>query len=529
MLLNVKTTIGKSILFVFGIVCILQFFIVFYRDTTIEEQESVQTAALLHESVDAYSSPNDSEHPFGLKGRKVAALADLAQHYSDNPSLSYSKLNDAINREFPWWDSERLSYIPWRTNATAWPKHRPETTGIVICAGDSMVFEAAHLISSLRNVIKSKLPIEIAYGGDEDLSPASRAFLTRTVSTVGFVDLNQIFDNNLVYFRGWSMKPLAILASRFSRTILVDADAVFYSAPEKIFDSYPGHRETGTLFFHDRYTDFRAWAPRANERRPWIGAELATAQRPPSGYLNTTSLFWSDYTVEEQDSAVVVIDKARPKLYLAALFAAWMNTPQVRDWTYELFYGDKESYWLACELSGMPYTFEPWYAAIMAEQDYLLLGGKMCTRHMTHAKPDGSEPLWSNRAIFKDKIYPDTGFANWTHWYLGARIDETLAAITMKTENASDTTDQASGSPSNAHTDANELSPHEETRRIVSSMQPNWDGWSTGGKDGCAQYDERRWSALSPRFRRTVEALVAEAEILNIRHATELGSAEEET
>ncbi|KAI1619613.1 mannosyltransferase putative-domain-containing protein, partial [Exophiala viscosa] len=366
---------------------------------------------------------------FGSKGRKVAALAELAQHYVDNPSLPYTRLDEAIRQEFPWWVPEKLSYIPWRSTirSQSWETiFGWNTTGLVICAGDGQAWEAAHLISTLRNVINSKLPIEVAYAGDQDLSPTTREFLANTSSEVHFVDLTQIFDDHVVGLSGWAMKSFAIVASRFARTILVDADTVFFFAPDTIFSTYPGLRETGALFFHDRFTT-SSWSYKAPARRGWVAAELIATQRAASVHLNTSSLFYREYTTEEADSAMVVIDKSQAKLYLATLFAAWMNTKYIRDFTYDMFHGDKETYWLATELSGATYSFEPWSAAIMAEDDssesiaeHL---GKKCTEHMAHATADGTEPFWANGAIWKDIKRKDLSFVNWTHWFLGSRID----------------------------------------------------------------------------------------------------------
>ena len=48
------------------------------------------------------------------------------------------------------------------------------------------------------------------------------------------------------------MKPFALLASKYPRTILVDADAIFLRSPDDLFDQHAGLSETGALFYHDR-------------------------------------------------------------------------------------------------------------------------------------------------------------------------------------------------------------------------------------------------------------------------------------
>lgn len=48
------------------------------------------------------------------------------------------------------------------------------------------------------------------------------------------------------------MKPFAVIASRFQKTILVDADVIFLQKPEIIFDVHAGMETTGSSFHHDR-------------------------------------------------------------------------------------------------------------------------------------------------------------------------------------------------------------------------------------------------------------------------------------
>src|SRR5277367_1246804 len=141
--------------------------------------------------------------------------------------------------------------------------------------------------------------------------------------------------------------------------ILVDADAVFLQPPDTIFDSHRGYRETGTLLFRDRliYKDQKP------DRHAWWRKEMRHRQ-PSATFLK--SLDHSEGYGEEGESGVVVVDKGRLPVLLGLLHICWQNTKSVREeWTYKMTWGDKETWWFGYELTGVPYTFEEHYAAIV--------------------------------------------------------------------------------------------------------------------------------------------------------------------
>ncbi|KIW89441.1 uncharacterized protein Z519_09597 [Cladophialophora bantiana CBS 173.52] len=147
-------------------------------------------------------------------------------------------------------------------------KSTEPSTGIVVGVMDSFANEAVHLIGFLRNVHRYQLPIAIAYVGDADLKPQTREFLMKQGNDIIFIDLANIFDQHLVHLEGYAIKPFALLASPYPRTILMDADAVFFSNPDKLFDEYPSLRDTGALFFHDRNINSEP------DRHDWLGRQL---------------------------------------------------------------------------------------------------------------------------------------------------------------------------------------------------------------------------------------------------------------
>lgn len=201
------------------------------------------------------------------------------------------------------------------------PLKRGRTRGIVMSLGSRDFEYAVHFLSTLRSVYHSSLPVEVYYYGDEDLAPNLRAYLTATFAHVRTVDLEQLcfFDADQVQLRGqgYALKTFALVATNLTDVILADADAVFLTPPESLFEQ-PGYGATGTLFFHDR-DHIREGA--STTIRTFLEAQLGA--REPSAQLRG-SAFWQKRGIYEQESGVVVVDKSRPAVFSALLFTAWM-------------------------------------------------------------------------------------------------------------------------------------------------------------------------------------------------------------
>lgn len=318
------------------------------------------------------------QHPpelgdFGAMGDRIARFSVLAEAAMNEPLVDRQPLMSLLRDYFPWWQPLPTTYMPWDSHSV----ESVGETGLVICAGQPNLIFAIHLIRSLRNVLNSTLPIQIAYAGDDDLSFHDRRVLIDLGPNIETLNLLDYFDDDMSGLVGgsWAMKPFAMLASRFKETIMVDADAVFLRAPDGVFNDEPGLRETGTLFWHDR-----EWMIGKRERHAWVHKIMEG--REPSPMLSQ-SLFWTHNAYQEMDSGVVCMDKGRPNVFMSLLFASWMNTDQVRkEVTYKhthgelsalsntaarskltVYLGDKETFWLASELSSSNYSFMPRYAS----------------------------------------------------------------------------------------------------------------------------------------------------------------------
>lgn len=48
------------------------------------------------------------------------------------------------------------------------------------------------------------------------------------------------------------MKPFALLAGRFRKPIIVDAEVLFLQSPDIMFETHPMLKEIESLYWHDR-------------------------------------------------------------------------------------------------------------------------------------------------------------------------------------------------------------------------------------------------------------------------------------
>ncbi|KAI9850550.1 MAG: hypothetical protein M1838_005472 [Thelocarpon superellum] len=355
-----------------------------------------------------------SQHNISAKAEHGALFTSLLEVLNADQSLDRHPFLDLLQRDYPWLRPGPPMYLPW-SSPTA-NDDKETATGIVICVGTKTFIYAAHLIGTLRNVLGSTLPIQIAYAGDDDLPQAQRAQLISLGEEIETLDLLTVFDGQDIGLNqgGFALKPFAMLASHFHRVILMDADIIFIQKPDDIFETSPGLIETGTLFWHDR-----AQARRPSEdRREWVLDLLGG--REPSRMLSQ-SLFWESDLSGEMESGVVCADKGRPGVFMSLIFAAWMNTDQGgKPQLYAHSYGDKESYWIAAELMGTPYYFEPDYAGNIGflEQDDKGRD-RVCSSNVAHTD-SRRRPFWFNGSIRFSKEYGGRDFTNLTHWMSGA-------------------------------------------------------------------------------------------------------------
>lgn len=372
-----------------------------------------------------------SNGDFGERGRRVQILLEytaIAEKLAT--SNRHNEEADLVAEV----EELAISMFPWlRTASSTDPtpfrslRHTfiPNSQGIVIPVGKNQFRFAAHLISSLRDILHSKMPVQVAYAGDQDLPQTFREALVSLGSDIEMLDITTIFDESMIQVAGsWAIKPFAMLSSKFSETILLDADTVLLQDPSVVF-SYPGYKKTGTFMFHDRLL----WQHAFGERHKWWEKEIQISMgtkinqsksAKPANTLSITKskVYMEDYA-EEQDSGMVVMDKSRLTIVTALLHICWQNTPFVRrDFTYKYTYGDKESWWFGLELCGVEHTFEENYGSITGTKSD---GDRVCS--FTIAHPDANDRgklLWYNGSLLKNKAINTTEFEVPQFWMTNA-------------------------------------------------------------------------------------------------------------
>ncbi|KAG6963455.1 hypothetical protein JG687_00006549 [Phytophthora cactorum] len=244
------------------------------------------------------------------------------------------------------------------------------------------------------------------------------------------VDLDHCYHK----FRSFDIKVLAVVYSEFQEVMLLDADTLFFQSPMTLWETTK-YKSTGTLFFNDRISyELSYLAKRMSSEHENVGAlhqflagfdvspyrrfgSLETESRPqlprselgldfsfqPSEFL-LNSHVWSLRSGHQMDSSLMLWNKARqPKAtVILASFVSLNGLPTVPS------YGDKELYWLACELAETAYEFSD-FAAGTVGWELLAEGrhkdGVLCGDALQHypvqknpAKGPGAdvEPLYMN-------------------------------------------------------------------------------------------------------------------------------------
>ncbi|KAJ3005874.1 hypothetical protein HKX48_000424 [Thoreauomyces humboldtii] len=285
--------------------------------------------------------------------------------------------------------------------------------GIVMTTGNRHALYALHTVRVIRR-LGCKLPIQLFYADDTDLAPSNRDMLSSAELGVELVDISTVLDVRAAWpaeaekpFLGWAMKPFAMLASRYREIVFVDADALFLQDPAVMFE-YPLYLNSGALLFRDR-----TLSPG--------GMELETFFRDvmegqvPSKYYAEEGRVGRQLSLHEGESGVVVLDKHRN--FHALLMACKMNSGIFKESMYDIVHGDKESYWIAQELLGLPYRWAPGGGGALGFQEPTDSSTviKVCGQ-LFHPSPT-FEPLWMNGGLQTNK-YSSAGndLLRFTHW-----------------------------------------------------------------------------------------------------------------
>ena len=248
--------------------------------------------------------------------KHISTFARLLEAILDDNSIDRRPFHDLRRQYFAWFKPSDTTHLPWLA--------KNHTTGIVLTAGQGNMVLAAHTIRTLRNVVNTTLPIQVAYGGDDDLPADKRQEMRALDPSFELINIRDYYDEAVagLGFGGFAMKPFAALASSFERVILIDADTIFMQRPDDLFEVNAGLKETGSLFFHDR-------AYQGRRTTEWVEELLNEGGRTPSTTLKS-SMYWQEALEHQQESGVVFFNKAVPGAFMSLLFTAYMNLESVR-------------------------------------------------------------------------------------------------------------------------------------------------------------------------------------------------------
>ncbi|KAG7376679.1 hypothetical protein PHYPSEUDO_012925 [Phytophthora pseudosyringae] len=271
-----------------------------------------------------------------------------------------------------------------------------EPRGIVVPLYDDLVPLGLSLIMEMRS-LGVVFPVEIPHCGDLNaklvttiekkrkqlgqvyvydacaLAAQERSLLDPS-KPIFCKDLDECHDK----FRTFDIKVLGVIYSRFEEVMLVDADALMMQNPMSLWETEK-YRRTGTLFFNDRIsqtntslgyrpasrlhtTDLRHYLSNADvsifRQLPTIRREKATVASDvalpfePSGIL-LNSHAWNGRSGHQMDSSMMLWSKKRQPRATAVL-ASFVS---LNDVSRPPSYGDKELFFVACELAETQYTF----------------------------------------------------------------------------------------------------------------------------------------------------------------------------
>ena len=179
----------------------------------------------------------------------------------------------------------------------------------------------------------------------------------------------------------FSAKPLALLTTNLTEVLILDSDALLFVSPEELFD-YTGYQRTGTFFLYDKFLDYfpykgydHGWMQkfildfnRAHYKDipisipgvHTVNEHPKSIESPLLSRYFVESTFHTNAKVRTQhlaESSLLMFNKQKQHRAIAILRAL---TTVHHEQVYRQIYGDKESYWMACELAGSDYTFSPY-------------------------------------------------------------------------------------------------------------------------------------------------------------------------
>ncbi|KAI8610013.1 mannosyltransferase putative-domain-containing protein [Chytriomyces sp. MP71] len=327
---------------------------------------------------------------------RPSLLPILASTVTEKLTNELDAVIDGLTRLiYPWISPTYPTFRAMQMHFRSIARGSDNDEGIVFCSGKWHFELAVHAITTFRRVLNSTLPIEVHHAGDEDLPLPMRRALN-AMEGVRTVDVLRTFPEETKKWGGWSIKPFAMMASRFRKVMFVDADALFFQDPRVLFTDSAIFAEYGSLFYHDRSLG-------RGDTADWF----KTINPEYTDYASTLR-YMRQMSKHEMESGVVVVDKGRTGPLHALMMVCKLNSKFERDAvTYHQVYGDKETYWISWDITRVPYQFTPSYGGTVGYKNPDT--GRVCGG-LFHTD-ERLKPLWWNGGVVANKhVSQDSGF-----------------------------------------------------------------------------------------------------------------------
>ena len=296
-----------------------------------------------------------------------------------------------------------VCFFPAFSKKTTRIQSSSASRGIVISMGGirDHFISAYALIKSIRDDFKCNISVEIwSYENELVFFPESATALLKslghvTLKSMPYPQFSQFIKPDWDWTGDWykdfvrfSSMASALITTSFDEVLALDLDCVLFVSPEALFLTTQ-YISTGTLFLWDKAIDYwPSWYPDFDPQ--WMKTFVITMQRKmhanadaateKDNNKNINNNLPSPMTVLQQyvagaqgvlnrniftqhlaESSVVLMHKSRHPLAMQVLVELTRGPSALE--VYQHVYGDKESYWMACEIAKEPYAFNDWGAS----------------------------------------------------------------------------------------------------------------------------------------------------------------------
>ena len=243
-------------------------------------------------------------------------------------------------------------------------------------------------IKKIQTEFHFECPIEVWECGGQEISSSMREKIASLPNIIfRNVDEYMSVEEAKQKWRGFQVKAFIIQHTNFNEFILCDADCTFYQSPELLWLD-PGYQQTGTYFFRDlkcwQYSPSQINLPggdsdardRYLKRRKWLQSII------PKKHQNLIPFEWKhmrhDQTQQTNNNIITkknILDVSVAEAYMeSGVVALRTHDPSMKQAiktifdlnenhtvTYKHVHGDKETFWIACCIVGVPFTINEIY------------------------------------------------------------------------------------------------------------------------------------------------------------------------